>query len=85
MLNSNEIQVEKPDNMNEDREGQRKAGGQDETWRWRAQWKERGVSQVEEERARWRQRERDMKGGHAVPSRAFMRGDQVTCGEQNGD
>ncbi len=29
--------------------------------------------------------ERERKAGHTVPSRAFTRGDQVTCGEQNGD
>lgn len=67
--------------MSADREGQRKAGGQNEMWRWRKQWKERGVSQVE--RARWRLRE--SKGRETVPNRAITSGDQVTCGEQNGD
>lgn len=55
--------------MNEDREGQRKAGGLNKMWRWRKQWKERVMSQVEEERTRWRRRER--KGRETVPSRAI--------------
>lgn len=43
----------------------------------------REVSQVDEERSRWRQRER--KGRETVPGRDITKGDQVTCGEANED